>query len=122
MSEAEQANNKVPIPEEIPITASWVEKDVARKEEEKWGVLDDVRLANDKLWLTVYGWVLVAFTGAFSLAFLFTFLAWVGHYILPEGCHWLNDHQLNKIQSVLFSGGLGAVIFGVIRTQIKKAQ
>lgn len=38
--------------------------------------------------------------------------AWIGY--AWHGClHWLTDAQLHKIQSILFSGGLGAFLTGV---------
>ncbi len=36
--------------------------------------------------------------------------------------HWLDSQQLGKIQSILFSGGMGAVISGIVRKQIEKSR
>jgi len=116
-----------PLPDEIPVTAEglrsglpWADMPDAKKEEEKWDTLDDVKLKNDKRWLTVYGWVFLTITVVFTFVFVVALLVWVFHYLIPEGWHWLEDQQLSKIQSVLFSGGMGAVISGIIRTQLGK--
>lgn len=116
------------IPDEIPITAEdltptpqWATVD-ARKEDKKWDELEETKRNNDKRWLVVYGWVLLAITIAFSLTFLVALLSWAFHYIAPYGWHWLDDAQLGKIQSVLFSGGMGAIISSIIRAQIGKTR
>jgi len=47
-------------------------------------------------------------------------ISWATHYLSPDKFHWLSDDQLSKIQSVLFSGGMGAVVSGIIQKQLKK--
>lgn len=103
---------------EIP---SWATGDNKAKDEQKnWGKLDSVIEENDVRWLRVYGYILPALTIAFSTIFICSILVWAWHYIAPTSCLWLQDHQLSKIQSVLFSGGMGAVISGIISKQLKK--
>jgi len=102
---------------------SWVNLNArSRQEDKKWDSLDDIRLSNDSRWLRVYGWLLLLLTVMFALAFLTAFLVWGLHYIGKPEWLWLKDHQLDKIQSVLFSGGMGAIVSGIIRSQLAKAK
>ncbi|UOA14491.1 hypothetical protein DSM109990_01297 [Sulfitobacter dubius] len=98
----------------------WAEDSAAKKEERNWGALDHIREANDGRWLFVYGWVLVAMTVTFALLFLAGIVSWSWHYLVSERWHWLNDQQLSKVQSVIFSGGLGAILSSVVQKQISK--
>ena len=107
-------------PAELKKLPSWATID-ARKEDKGWDDLEKVKLQNDKMWLTVYGKILLGITIVFAVAFMAALLAWVWHYLSPKGWHWLEDYQLSKIQSVLFSGGMGAIISNIIRTQIEKS-
>ncbi len=115
--------------EELQSAPPWAKGD-AKLEYKKWSHLEDVKLNNDKWWFTCYGWLLVSITIAFGLSFLIAFGIWTWHHLTPHcpdlsapGCwQWLDEQQLGKIQSVLFSGGMGAIISGVIRGQMKKAE
>lgn len=107
--------------DELTPPPRWATVD-ARKEDSKWDDLEETKRSNDKRWLVVYGWVLLAITLTFSFAFIAAFMTWVFHYIAPYHSHWLEEPQLNKIQSVLFSGGMGAIISSIIRTQIEKTK
>lgn len=108
----------------------WADKEFAQKEEENWSDLDKIKKSNDARWLKMYGWIVVVITIVFTAIFLFGLIIWSLHYMLPEcriwlkpeqECYtWLNSEQLSKIQSVLFSGGMGAVISSVIKRQIDK--
>lgn len=97
----------------------WARLD-ARKEDRQWSDLDKVKLENDKRWLMVYGWVLIAVTVVFASVFIASFVAWAIHHLTPFV--WLEPLQIDKIQSILFSGGMGAIVTGIIRSQISKAQ
>lgn len=102
---------------EVP---AWADTTMAQAEEKKWAKLDEVLAKNDTNWATVYGWVVVVFTIVFSLIFLSSLIIWSWHYMMPENCLWLSDAQLSKIQSVLFSGGMGAVISSVVKKQMDR--
>lgn len=120
MSDA--GDGEIPVsPEELLKPPSWATV-AAEKEDAGWGALDDVKRTNDKRWLTVYGWVLLGITVVFAGVFLSALLVWVWHYLGPSSCLWLEDYQLSKIQSVLFSGGMGAIVSGIIREQLGKVQ
>lgn len=99
---------------------SWADKTVAEAEQKNWNHLDEVRDLNDRRWLTVYGVLLVALTVVFFLLFILSIAFWSWHYLFPEEWGWLSADQLSKIQSVLFSGGLGAIVTSVARKQISK--
>ena len=94
---------------ELQPTPGWASVE-AKKEDADWSTLDQQKLKNDKGWLKVYGMILVVLTCVFAGAFVLTLLAWIFHYIAPTSWHWLCSDQLSKIQSILFSGGMGAVI------------
>lgn len=115
---------KIDIPvssEELQQAPKWATGE-AEREERGWDDLETVRKQNDVRWLAVYGWVLLVLTIAFAATFVLALLAWAFHYLAPVCWHWLTDPQLSKIQSVLFSGGMGAVISAIIRGQLGKAQ
>lgn len=97
-----------------------------KAEERNWGSLDQVKLDNDISWLKHYGLMTLMFGWAFAVIFLLSLSAWVWHYIgLPEAfgvkLYWLDTAHLEKIQSMLFSSGMGAVVSGIIRNQISKS-
>lgn len=94
----------------------------ARQEEQKWDDLEQTKLKNDKRWLSHYGWIVVLLTWVFALIFAFALSFWAWHFLMPECWTWLKPEQLNKIQSILFSSGMGAVVAGMVRSQLGKAQ
>lgn len=98
---------------------TWVDND-ARKEAQQWSELDKVKLNNDVRWLSVYGYILIGVTIALAIIFVAAIGVWAFHYLTCWT--WLTDSQLEKVQSILFSGGMGAVVANIIRTQISKAQ
>lgn len=128
MSETESQPTKVfgiPAPE-VPSSLLWA-SGKAEKEEREWSDLDKIKQENDGRWLKVYGWILVALTITFAVIFISALLVWTWHHIAPAyigswQTHWLDSQQLGKIQSILFSGGMGAVISGIVRTQVNKAR
>ncbi len=53
-----------------------------------------------------------------SMRFLFglacvTLFVYASHMLLPEKCHWLNDHQLSKLETTFIGGILGAMLRSV---------
>lgn len=111
---------EVPQPERIP---GWATDSAAKSEDKNWADVDKLqgrKTANDIMWLTAYGYLVVVFLFFFALLFLGSLGAWSLHYILPETCHWLSDAQLSKIQSVLFSGSIGGVVSIIAQRQLSK--
>lgn len=98
----------------------WADKVAGTEEEKHWTELEGVKRDNDRRWLVVYGWVVLVITITFTAIFLLSLIIWALHYMLPECWTWLSSHQLGKMQSVLFSGGMGAVISSVIKRQLDK--
>lgn len=122
-------DNQVPPP---PSDASkpsfaWDKNFLARAEEQNWSnedVLTGQLARNQLLHLTAIGWVVWLFIWLFAMIFLLSLVSWVAHQIAPEcfgeyvsgafqcktRLHWLTDEQLSNIQSVIFSGALGALV------------
>lgn len=114
-------------PNELAEPPKWAAVSEARKEEQGWDSLDKKRLENDLNWLEQYGRMVIIFSWAFAVIFLASFCIWAWHYIGPSEAwgirlHWVDQDKLSKIQSLLFSGGMGAVVSGTIRAQLGKAQ
>lgn len=112
-------------PPDVPSSGLRWASSPARKEEKEWGELDKIKHQNDGRWLRVYGWILVSLTIVFAAIFISALLIWSWHHLAPAfldqtRLHWLNPEQIGKIQSILFSGGMGAVISGIVKNQISK--
>lgn len=107
-------------PPDPPEDWGWVDQSLAEAEEKNWPDLEKVLKENDVAWAKAYGKIVLVFTVVFSSIFVLSLAAWSAHYILPKSWLWLSDDQLSKIQSVLFSGGMGAIISSIIRKQMDR--
>lgn len=107
-------------PPDPPEDWGWVDQSLAEAEEKNWPDLEKVLKENDVAWAKAYGKIVLVFTVVFSSIFVLSLAAWSAHYILPKCWLWLSDDQLSKIQSVLFSGGMGAIISSIIRKQMDR--
>lgn len=112
--------------EELAKLPEWAAIE-ARKEEKTWKDLEQIKRDNDSRWLKAYGHVVEGVTWAFAFIFVASLLVWTWHYIGPAEAwgirfHWLTDLQLNKVQAILFSGSMGAVVSGIVKTQLGKTQ
>lgn len=124
MDEPEKTLEPVDIPADPASLApapSWATGN-ARKEESQWDHLEGTRRRNDQRWLAVYGWILVIGTILFTTVFVAAVLIWAWHQLAAEWLGWLSKEQLGDIKSTLFSGSMGAIVFGIIRAQINKAR
>ncbi len=101
-------------------TPEWADLSDAKKESADWTTLDKQKLQNDKLFLKVYGIIVVVFTVAFAAIFILTISALVWHYIGLTKLQWLSDGQLSKIESILFSGTMAVIGSTAIRSQYAK--
>jgi hypothetical protein len=112
------ANNHAssPIEEEIP---SWVDSDRPATEEEKnWddeGALTTQKNRNKMGLIKTIGRISPVFVIVFSLIFIASFISWSWHFIMPEYYQWLTSEQLSKIQSIIFSGSMGAIVSSYLR-------
>lgn len=114
-------NSPLPPPEGAGNVPSWAKDDKAKLEEKLWGDEDSLRgvkLQNDILWHRVYGWAVVVVMCFFVIVFMASLGAWVFHYVTPWS--WLSPEQLSKIQSVIFSGSLGAIVSAYMQKQLSK--
>lgn len=115
-----------PSESDVPVEAlqdmpQWA-SGAARSEERKWDDLEQTKRTNDRRWLAHYGWVVLGLTWIFAGIFAIALLCWAWHFIGPAKWYWLDEVRLSKIQSILFSGGMGAVVSGIVRSQIGKAR
>lgn len=110
-----------PPPKGADSSPKWAGDPKAKAEEKNW--TDEEALKGQKrtnqLWLLkTLGFIVPVFMVTFALIFLGSLLAWSLHYILPAGYGWLTPEQLSKIQSVIFSGALGAIVSGYAQKYI----
>jgi hypothetical protein len=54
------------------------------------------------------GWIAVILMYFFMLVFMSSMVVWLVHYLSPWS--WLSEVQLSKIQTVIFSGSIGALV------------
>ena len=117
------ANKEIPSPpRSLGKKPSWLEDSKAKSEDELWNDEDALigqKRKNDMLWLKAYGFVVLIFTIIFAVLFLGSLTSWSLHYILPNCWHWLDEAQLSKIQSVIFSGALGGMVSFVAQKQLR---
>lgn len=115
-------SDAVPPPPDFADSMLWADQDsLAKEESERFGELGELqkqRVANNVAWLKTYGIVVMIMTIVFTTIFGVSLIVWSLHYILPEKCLWLTAEQLSKIQSVLFSGGMGAIVSSIIKKQL----
>jgi hypothetical protein len=113
----------VPPPPNDGAVPSWIDNSKAIEEESNWEnekKLKNQRNTNDMLWLKFYGWLVICLTAVFSLLFSASLISWSWHYLVSAQYHWLTPEQLSKIQSVIFSGSLGAIVTTIVRRQLDK--
>ena len=112
-----------PPPADIETSLPWASDAQARGEEKNWPdeeALKGQQSRNDMLALKVIGWVTVVLIVFFALVFLGSLSAWLWHQLGPTCRHWLTDAQLSNIQSVIFSGAIGAIVSGYVQRHISK--
>lgn len=110
-----------PPPEGAELAPSWAKDNKANLEEKYWTNEDrlrGVKLKNDILWHQVYGVIVVSLMVFFVGIFCVSLAVWVIHYTTPWG--WLTPEQLSKIQSVIFSGTLGAVVSAYMQKRLSQ--
>ncbi|MBB4285754.1 hypothetical protein [Roseospira goensis] len=101
----------------------WAEDTTARKEVRYWAdeeTLRGQRALNDLWWLRTYGWAVVALTAIIAAVFGAAIVVWAVHHLAPESWRWLTEQQLSKIQSLVFSGTLGAIVSAVLQKQLSR--
>lgn len=89
----------------------WAEDEQSRNEEKYWDnpeKLQGLKRRNHAWVLATYGVIVPVFMGFFAFVFAASLGVWVWHHVTAWG--FLEQAQLDKIQSVVFSGTLGAVV------------
>lgn len=114
---AEQTPKVPPPGAELPL---WADSSMAEDEKRNWSALEVVNHQNDVRWAKVYGWVVVSATVAVTATALVIFLVWTWHYIAPSKWTWIDVTRLEHLQSIIFSGGLGAIVSTIIQRQVTK--
>ena len=102
---------------------AWADSINARREERKWADEDSLRgqkTANELWALKAIGIATAILIGFFLLIFIASSGAWIWHKVGPVYLHWLQDSQLADIQSVIFSGAIGAVVTSYAQQYLKK--
>ena len=116
------SDRPVPPPDNTELPR-WADQAMAKAEVKGWPDEDELRgqrHRNDMLWLSCYGWIVVGITIIFTLLFVSSLVAWTWHYLAPVNWAWLTPEQLSKIQSIVFSSSLGAIVTTIIKRQIDK--
>lgn len=114
--------SEVPLPPDPPPQKpNWAQDSRARKEHKNWDdedALRGVKTKNDILWHKCYGWIVVFIMFLLVAIFTASLVVWVWHQITPY--LFLTAEQLSKIQSVIFSGTLGAIVSTYMQKQLAK--
>ena len=109
----------VPAPDVDEREFGWADDALALKENTNWNNeerLSNQRNVNDLRFLRVLGYVIPVLLAFFALLFALSLAFWSWHYLTPWD--WLTENQLAKIQSVIFSGTLGAMVSTMFRKQL----
>ena len=116
------SDKTVPPPDQSELP-SWSKDPKAKLEEKNWPdekALVGQRAENDLRWLKAYGILVVTVAVIFTVLFIATVLVWAIHHIAPSNWTWLTSEQLSKIQSIIFSGSLGAIVSSVFKKQLSR--
>lgn len=90
-----------------PETARRTDSDYSKKETKDLFGGDERRLEGLK---EVMHWAILLTVRIASLTLLLLFLIRIYHLAMPEGWLWLESDRMQKIDSILFSGFLGAFV------------
>ena len=91
----------------------WADDSLARKEEKLWpkeGSLRGQERRNQLWFLKTLGFIIPCLMVIFFLIFASSLIAWAIHQLVPECWTWMSERQLSNVQSVIFSGTLGAIV------------
>ncbi len=92
---------------------SWDKsKEIAQGEKKDWTNVDLIthqKNANTRNELKSIGKIVRFLMFLFCGLFVVFLCSWAWHFIMPECWHWLKSDKINKIQSIIFSGSLGAM-------------
>ncbi|MBF9052339.1 hypothetical protein GTA62_21560 [Roseobacter sp. HKCCD9010] len=89
----------------------WKDDPNARAEKSTWPDPEALQGTKDENTLRLLrhsGTIAVCLMWFFALVFVLSMAVWLLHFLTTWG--WLNELQLSKIQTVVFSGSLGALV------------
>lgn len=104
-------DNPPPPPPDWIEAEEWLEDPFAVAEKSKWpdqASLQGTKDQNTLLLLRQSGKIAACLMWFFALVFVASLGVWLFHFLTPWG--WLQKAQLSKIQTVVFSGSLGALV------------
>lgn len=113
--------NDKALPKRVEDNPQWAANGAAKEESDNWDKEDTLRgqeRSNQIRLLWCLGYIVPIIVGLLSLLFVIAFTSWTLHYILHADYHWLTPEQLSKIQSIIFSGAMGAIVSGYLKSQI----
>lgn len=108
-----------PPPAEWAEGNEWNRDPVAFAEGRNWPdseALKGTKDENTLMLLRHSGKIAVCMMWFFSLVFVSSMGVWLFHFLTPWG--WLSEIQLSKIQTVVFSGSIGALVSAFAQKQI----
>ena len=80
--------------------------------------IDNQKSENRVFFLKWVRWIMPVLFTFFILIFCSSVLVWAIHYLTSYS--WLKPEQLDKIESVIFSGSIGAVVGISFKTYLEK--
>jgi hypothetical protein len=102
-----------PPPPEWAEGQEWTKDAAAQAEKSQWPDQASMQGTKDENTLRLLrhsGKIAVCLMWFFALVFVCSMTVWLVHYLTPYG--WLSETQLSKIQTVIFSGSIGALVSG----------
>lgn len=109
------------LPSSVEDSPDWASDSQAREEEQSWpdeGKLKGAKQENKIAFIKTIGFITPIVMWIFTSVFLVSFVSWSLHFLLPDYCHWLTEDQLSKIQSIIFSGAMGAIVSSYLKKQM----
>ena len=106
-----QDNPAPPPPPEWVQKHEWETDQVAKSEVSKWPDPEALKGTKDENTLRLLrhsGKIAVCLMWFFAFVFVSSMGVWLFHFLTPWG--WLTEFQLSKIQTVIFSGSIGALV------------
>lgn len=120
---SEEREKSVRPPGEWLREGAWDTDPMASFEVQNEPRLDVVQTAHQKNQVAVIthsGYLIIGAMYFFAFLFFLALGSWTYHYIMPESWHWMTEAQLGKIQSIIFSGSLGAITTSIAAKYFKK--
>ncbi|MEC5293494.1 MULTISPECIES: hypothetical protein [unclassified Aurantimonas] len=106
-------NGVPPPPSGADAQTPWADDRQAALEDKNWADEEKLRgqRGKNRFWFLLNSGLLsVVFMWFFSAVFIASMSVWLIHYLAPVAWQWLNSDQLGKIQTVVFSGSVGALV------------